>query len=503
MKKSIFLASILALGAGKACAQNIIIINGDDIGYGDLSCNGTSAVATPNVDRVASQGVRFTNVHATSATSTPSRYSLLTGTYAWRSAGRGVAPGDAAMLIKPSDYTIPKMLQRAGYTTAAVGKWHLGLGAKTGAQNWNEKITPALQDIGFDYSYIMAATADRVPCVYIEQGRVVGLDPADPIQVSYTTPFDGEPTGNANPELLTTRSSHGHDQALINGIGRIGYMKGGKSALWVDENIADSITAHAVGFICDQAKAEKPFFLYFATNDIHVPRVPHPRFAGKSGLGVRGDAILEFDYSVGAVLDALDSLGIAGNTLIIITSDNGPVIDDGYVDSSKELLGTHRPSGAMRGGKYSIFEAGTAVPFILRLDGRAHKGVVSDALISQVDLFASLAELTSTELQQGEASDSRALMRALLGGDKVGRDWLVQDAGTRSIIDGRWKYIAPSGGVPYDSYTDIELGNSPQAQLYDMVSDRAEKNNLASKYPKIVGRLASKLAQIESGGQIQ
>ncbi|MEG0656538.1 MAG: arylsulfatase, partial [Mucinivorans sp.] len=461
MKKEILVTSLLvATGALAAIAQtklpNVVYINADDLGYGDISCNGMTRIKTPNVDRVAEQGVRHTNMHVTSATSTPSRFSLLTGKYAWRVNGTGVAPGDAAMIVKDDMKTLPDMMQRAGYTTAAIGKWHLGLGAERGKQNWNGEITPGLKDIGFDYSYIMAATGDRVPCVYIENSRVADLDPNDPISVSYKAPFEGLPTGKNNPEMLKLHPSHGHDQALINGVSRIGYMKGGTSALWRDEDIADRLTSKAVDFIERQAQTDKPFFLYFCTNDIHVPRVPHERFVGKSGMGARGDAILEFDWSVGQVLDVLDSLGLADNTLVIITSDNGPVVDDGYKDRAVELLGDHKPWGNMRGGKYSIFEAGTCVPMVVRMPGRVRAGRVSDAALSNVDIFASLAALVGEELELGEAPDSENHLSSFLGNKRSGRRLIVEDALTRSITCDGWKYIRASDRVRYSKETNTE-----------------------------------------------
>lgn len=490
------LFSTLILAAGAATAQttkqpNIIIINADDLGYGDISCNGSQTVSTPNVDRIGKEGIRYTNMHCTSATSTPSRFSLLTGKYAWRVPGTGVAPGDAAMIVTPAMKTLPAMMQRAGYATGAIGKWHLGLGSERGKQDWNGLITPALTDIGFGYSFIMAATGDRVPCVYIENGRVVGLDPADPIQVSYSTPFSGEPTGKNNPELLRVHPSHGHDQALINGISRIGYMRGGKSALWIDQQIADRITEKALSFIRDNA--QKPFFLYFATNDIHVPRDPNERFVGKSGMGARGDAILEFDWSVGQVLKTLDSLGLTDNTLVILTSDNGPVIDDGYKDQAVELLGNHRPSHDMRGGKYSIFEAGTRVPAVARWGKSIKAGTVSDAAMSQIDLFATLAALVGQPLEADEAPDSQNQLKALLGRDKKGRNHIIQHATSHSITVGEWKYIVPNDNKAYSKLTNTEFGNHPKAQLYNLKNDKGEKNNLAEKYPQKVEQLSALL----------
>lgn len=497
-------ASPAAKAKGKADPQkpNVVIILADDLGFGDIACNGSfNTIATPNVDRLAAKGVRFANAHATAATSTPARYSILTGEYAWRKPGTGIAPGDAAMIVTPQHQTLPEMMQRAGYTTAAIGKWHLGLGDKAGQQDWNGVVTPGLKDIGFDYSYIMAATADRVPCVYIENGKVVGLDlvnhPEDSIHVSYNKPFPGEPTGRKNPELLKMKASHGHDMAIVNGIGRIGYMTGGGNALWVDENIADTITDRAVQFIEREAKKDEPFFLYFCTNDVHVPRSPHERFVGKSGMGPRGDAILQFDWSVGKVLDALDSLGIADNTLVILSSDNGPVVDDGYQDRAVELLGDHKPWGKFRGGKYSIFEAGTRVPAIARWPKRIPAGKVSDAAASQVDWFATLAALTGQELSDGEAPDSRKHLEVWLGKDrKKGRAYIVENAGTLSITVDDWKYIAPSGGAAKDNNVNIELGNSKEPQLYNLVEDMGERNNLAAQYPEKVEALAAMLDKV-------
>lgn len=463
---------------------NVIVIMADDIGYGDLSCYGEKAIHTPNVEKLANQGVRFIDAHSVAATSTPSRYSFLTGHYAWRRTDTGVAPGDAGMIIRPEQYTVADLFKGAGYVTGAVGKWHLGMGDKTGEQDWNELITPGLKDIGFDYSYIMAATGDRVPCVWVENGSVVDLDSEDPIYVSYKTPFHGEPLGKTHPELLTLMKpspDHGHDQAIVNGISRIGYMKGGKKALWKDENINDSIVAHGLAFI--ERNKEHPFFLYFATNDVHVPRVPHPRFAGKSGMGARGDALIEFDWTVGQVMETLERLGLRENTLIVLTSDNGPVVDDGYQDQVVELLGKHRPWGAYRGGKYSSFEAGTRIPFIVSYPGKVKEGV-SKALVSQVDFLASMSELLGVSLTCDQKKDSREQLSTWYGKDKKGRDYVVEQAGSLAVSDGEWKYISPSDKKAYEKLTNTELGNAPQDQLYFLKKDIGEKNNLAGRYPE-------------------
>lgn len=231
---------------------NVILIVADDLGYGDISCYGATRVNTPHVDQLANNGLRFTDAHSVASTSTPSRYSLFTGHYSWRRNDTGIAAGDAGMIIRPEQITIADLFKSAGYTTGAIGKWHLGIGDKTGTQDWNSLVTPGPKDLGFDYSFLMAATGDRVPCVWMENQRVANYDPSAPIKVSYQTPFEGEPLGKDHPELLTKLKpspNHGHNQAIVNGISRIGYMKGGGKALWKDENIADSITVKTIQFI--------------------------------------------------------------------------------------------------------------------------------------------------------------------------------------------------------------------------------------------------------------
>ena len=399
--------SVLASPLYGASSPNVVFLYADDLGYGDLGCYGAMRVKTPNVDRLSEQGLRFTNAHSPAATCTPSRYSLLTGEYAWRQKGTGVLPGNARMIIEPGRTTLASILKKAGYTTGAVGKWHLGLGDEK--LDWNGEIKPGPLEIGFDYCFLIPATGDRVPCVYVEDHRVVGLDPADPIQVSYGEPIGDEPTGKEHAELLKVHPSHGHDQTIVNGISRIGYMSGGKATRWVDEDMADVITDKAVAFV--ERNQSRRFFLYFATHDVHVPRVPHPRFVGKSKMGPRGDAIVQFDACVGRVLDALDRLKLTENTLVILSSDNGPVVDDGYEDQAVEKLGDHKPAGPWRGGKYSNFEGGTRVPFLVRWPGRVKPGT-SEALISQVDFIASFAALTGQSLGRDDAPDSMNVLRS-------------------------------------------------------------------------------------------
>ena len=502
MKSNVFLglgigATLLACSANKQKSEvenpiqrpNVIFLIADDIGYGDLSCNGSKTIHTPNVERLAAQGVRFTDAHSVAATSTPSRYSLFTGHYAWRRNDTGIAAGNAGMVIRPEQPTVADMFRECGYVTGAIGKWHLGLSDRTGGQDWNGFITPGPAYLVFAYSYIMAATGDRVPCVWVENQRIVNLDPNDPIEVSYKEPFPGEPLGKDHPEMLTKLKpspNHGHNQAIVNGISRIGYMKGGKQALWEDENIADSITVKAVQFI-EQHK-DVPFFLYVGTNDAHVPRWPHPRFVGKSGMGPRGDALLQFDWTVGEIMAVLEKAGIAENTLIVLSSDNGPVVDDGYADQAVELLGNHKPWGELRGVKYSSFEAGTRVPFIVSWPAQVKPGV-SNALVSQIDLYASMAGLLGKTLENGAGPDSQNLLNAFLGKDAKGRDYIIEQAGSLCVSDGEWKYISPSKGASYNKLTNTELGNSKEEQLYNLTQDIGEKKNLATEHPEIVAKL--------------
>lgn len=479
----------LILGYATAAQQptrpNIILIYTDDLGYGDISCSGFSAIKTPNIDKLAKNGVRFTNAHATSATCTPSRFSLLTGKYAWRKEGTGIAPGDASLIIPTNITTLPGMLQKAGYNTAVIGKWHLGLGGEKGP-DWNGMISPGPREIGFNYSFLIPATGDRVPCVFVENQQVVGLDKNDPIKVDYVNPVDpAAPTGKKNPELLRMHPSHGHDQTIVNGVSRIGYMKGGTAALWRDEDFAETFLRKARNFIAESKT--KPFFLYFSTHDIHVPRLPHEKFAGKSGMGPRGDVLLQLDWTVGELYKYLEKQKLLSNTLIIFSSDNGQVIDDGYKDQAVEKLGNHKPGGNFRGGKYSAFEAGTRVPFIVSWKGKVRPGKISDALFSQVDLYASLAKLVSMPVEKGMAPDSRDYLSTLLNQQAVSREYLVEQSlnSTLSLIRDKWKYIEPSNGPAVNKNTNTELGNSQSPQLYDLSTDPGEKTNVAEKFPDI------------------
>ncbi len=456
---------------------NVVIVYLDDLGYGDVGAYGASALKTPNFDKLAEGGIRFTDGHATSATCTPSRYGLLTGVYPWRNKDAKILPGTAPLIISTEQITIPKVFKGKGYYTGIVGKWHLGLG--NGAVDWNKRVSPGPNEVGFDYAYIMAATQDRVPTVYIDNGNVDNLDPNDPIEISYNHNFDEQPTGKDNPELCEMMWHHGHNNTIVNGIPRIGFMKGGKAACWKDIDMADHFLAKAQAYV--KAHKNEPFFLVYTMQQPHVPRTPHPRFAGKSGMGPRGDAIVEADWCLGEFMKTLEEEGVLENTLIIFSSDNGPVINDGYYDNAVEKLGEHTPSGIYRGGKYSLFEAGTRVPFITYWKGKIQPAV-SGALVCQVDILASLSKLIDSDLT---TPDSRDYLNVFMGKSEEGRESLVLEAASRTAFrQGQWALIPPYNGPAVAKNVNIELGNDSQWQLYGLKEDASQQKNVASENPE-------------------
>ncbi len=492
MKTTLFFLCLLTVFAvGAQPVPNVIIICADDLGYGDLSCYGADKITTPAIDRLAASGIRFTNGHSTSATCTPSRYAMMTGIYPWRRKGTGILPGDAALVVPVDKISLPALFKSAGYETGIVGKWHLGLG-ETVSKNWNAPIAKGPNDLGFNYSFIFPATADRVPTVFLENQLVTALDSSDPIAVDYNRKLGDDPTGREQPWLLKLKASpnQGHDGTIVNGIGRIGFMTGGKLARWTDEEMPLTFLEKARTFI--GANKDRPFFLVYNLTEPHVPRMPSTMFKGKSGLGLRGDAILQLDWAVGEIRKDLERLGLLDNTLIIFTSDNGPVLDDGYQDGAVTQQNGHRPAGPFRGGKYSLFEAGTRIPFLVSWPSTIKPGV-SDALVCQMDWLRSFASLLKKPLAAGEAGDSYDVLPALLGQSATGRPHLVEQADALALVSGKWKYIPANNLVPYKPLTDTETGGSSQPQLYDLSIDPGERNNLAAKQPAVCRQLQALL----------
>lgn len=479
---------LVAAQAAPPAKPNIVVIMADDLGYGDVGCNGAkpALVKTPNIDRLAAQGRRFTSGYCSASTCTPTRYSLLTGTYAFRTPGTGVAPPNGPALIKPGTETVASILKRAGYATAVIGKWHLGLGDP--APDWNGELKPGPLEIGFDECLLLPTTNDRVPQTYVKNHRVRDLDPADPLWVGDVQPSPDHPTGISHRDTLRMDWSHGHNNSIHNGIGRIGFYTGGAKARFRDEDLADEWVKEARRWI--GANKERPFFLYFASHDIHVPRMPHERFQGQTPMGFRGDAIVEFDWQVGEIMKALDEQALTENTLVILCSDNGPVLDDGYQDGAVEKLGDHQPAGPYRGGKYSVFEGGTRTPFITRWPGHIEPGV-SDEIVCTVDFAASFAALAGVALPDDACRDSHNVLDALLGkpGAK-GRDLLVQqdnNGNKLGLRQGDWKLVRG--------------GKKEKVQLFNLARDPGEQTDVSAQEPDRLRALQALLDKLVADGR--
>lgn len=482
---------------------NVIVIMADDLGYGDVSCYGASAFKTPHIDKLAAEGIRFTSGYCSASTCTPTRYSMLTGTYAFRGKRTGIAPPNAPAIIQPGTETIASILKQAGYATAVIGKWHLGLGGKTGP-DWNGQLKPGPLEIGFDTCFLLPTTNDRVPQVYVQDHRVLNLDPADPLWVGSKKPSPDHPTGKTHRHTLKMDWSHGHNSTIHNGISRIGFYTGGHAARFRDEDLADKWVEKSVEFI--EQNKDKPFFLFFSSHDIHVPRMPHERFQGKTPLGFRGDSIVQLDWCVGELMKTLDRLKLSENTLVVFCSDNGPVLDDGYKDEAIEKIGNHRAAGPYSGGKYSVYEGGTRTPFITHWKGRIQPGL-SDELVCTIDLAASLAALTKQSLSNESCLDSFNVLAALLGKKNAkGRDHLIQQdngkSGTYALRADQWKLHRYDRKIARNIVVEAQLSSTkvPQYQLFNLKDDPTEKTNVIEKHPEIADRLKKQLANIIQQG---
>ncbi|MFM7208171.1 MAG: sulfatase family protein [Planctomycetaceae bacterium] len=490
----VLLAAVLGSSVAAAADRppNVVVIMADDLGWGDLSCYGATAVQTPHCDRLAREGRRFTSGYCSASTCTPTRYSFLTGEYAFRRKGTGIAPPNGPAIIQPGTPTFASVLQEAGYATAVVGKWHLGLGLPPGP-DWNGVLAPGPLEIGFDRCLLLPTTNDRVPQVFVEDHRVRNLDPADPLWVGDTKPSPDHPTGVDQRSRLRMDWSKGHNDTVHDGIGRIGFFTGGTKARFRDGDLADAWAAEAVRWI--EAHAREPFFLFLASHDIHVPRVPHERFRGATDMGPRGDCIVEFDWTVGQVTAALDRLGIAGDTIVIVCSDNGPVLDDGYKDDAVEKLGNHRPAGPFRGGKYGVFEGGTRTPFIVRWPGRVAPGV-SDEIVCTLDLCRSMATMAGAKIMDAAFPDAVDVSAALLGTGVGRRSLLQQDngqSGRFGFREGAWKLVREPVAAAKKT-----AGRRPAVRdvLYDLDADPGETTDVSAGHPDVVRRLGAELDRL-------
>ena len=505
----VFYATVNPTAAAPTTSQpNIVIILADDLGYGDLGCYGATKIKTPNLDRLAAEGVRFTQGYAPSSTCTPSRFSLMTGEYAWRQKDRknSILDGDAPLCIEPGRLTLPALLHRAGYQTGIVGKWHLGLGDGQTPVDFNREIKPGPLEVGFDYCYIIPATVDRVPNVWIENHRVVGLDPADPITVSYATNISDGPTGWEHPELLKQKADKQHSGTIINGISRIGFMKGGRAARFKDDELATTVVNQSVKFI--EQHRGSPFFLEAALFEPHVPRVAKPSLVGTRECGIRGDVIEQIDWETGEIMQALKRLNLEKNTLVILSSDNGAILFDGYYDHSFEDLNGHQPTGGLRGWKYLVFEGGCRVPLIARWPEQI-KPRVTGQIFNLVDFLATLAGITGQPVSPALAPDSLDLSSVLLG---TTTNQLRDNTVLHGISDtlalrwGDWKFIpanttAKTGGMGQGADaadSRFAANHITKPMLFNLATDPGERTNLFALFPQKAAELSQRLTAIKN-----
>lgn len=514
MKKAVSTFTILAcLGAiffgcgqlyaagqgGDETKPNVVIIYADDLGFGDLGCYGATMVKTPNIDKLASQGRMFTDMHVASSVCTPSRYALLTGQYPFRVGSYGPVFDQQDLLIDPDRLTVADVMKKSGYATAVIGKWHLGFGE--GKPDWNGELKPGPLELGFDYYFGMPTVNSHPPFVYVENHRVVGLEPDDPIVY-------GKP---AETRVFDEKMN-------------IEKMGGAKAAhqIYDDELVGTTLTNKAVDWI--KSNKDKPFFLYFATTNIHHPFTPHPRFKGTSKAGRYGDFIHELDWIVGEVMNTLEQENLAENTLLIFTSDNGGMMNRGGQDA---VAAGHRLNGKLLGFKFDAWEGGHRVPMIVRWPGKVKARTKSDQLVSNIDFLHSLASLVGYELQPGDAPDSYDLLPVLLGSTKKElRDHLVLAAFQKSHLSlrkGDWMFIGAQagggftmknpgdhgfGGPPALKFagevnSDVVDGklkpDAPPQQLYNLEKDLYQAVNVIRESPDVAREMKDMLDRIVNG----
>ncbi len=458
-----------ARAADTARPRNVIFILSDDPGYGDFGCYGATLVKTPNIDKLAASGRRFTDFHAAPCCSA-ARYGLMTGQYNWRRDVPGVLPGNAPLTIPLNTPTLATVMKSAGYVTGGVGKWHLGMGDEK--TNFNKDLKPGPLEIGFDSFFGFPATQDRVPCVYFEDHRVVGLDPADPIRVAFQE--------NAKQPGMTDNIAGRH---------RIGWMSGGKAALWDDETMGKVLLDKTLSYI-DQNK-NRPFFLYFASHCVHAPSIPSAQFVGSSNLSRRADELQELDWTVGQIVDTLAKLNLTDDTLLIFTSDNGS-----WLTKETGTAGIHHPNGPYRGVKFTVYEGGHREPLIVSWPKHVPAGTVCDEPLDIVDFVSTFAAMTN-QPRPDSGPDSQNAWPAILG-EKL--EHPVHDTmlfGTArdklAVRQGPWKLIPMRQNDTGHWTKDKNVKPGPELQLYNLADDPGEANNLASKNPEKVKELQAAL----------
>lgn len=477
---------------------NVVFIFVDDLGYGDLGCYGATKVQTPNIDRLAKEGRMFTDAHSASAVCTPSRYALLTGEYPLRgNNGKGIwgpCSHTQPLLIDTNKLTLGQLFKNKGYSTAVIGKWHLGFG--TGKTDWNKPLRPGPLELGFDYYFGVPKVNSGYPYVYVENDRIVGWDPDDPLV------FGGKPASPTPtfPEATAGRKTPNKFSGALKA-----------HQIYDDERTATLLTEKASKWI--KENKQNPFFLYFATTNVHHPYTPNPRFKGTSQCGLYGDFIHELDWMVGEVIKCLEENNLSDNTLLIVTSDNG-----GMLNTATQLTwkAGHEMNGDLLGFKFGAWEGGHRVPFIARWPGKIEAGSTSNQLICTVDMLCTFAALTGQELATNDARDGVNVLPALVGNpDESLRDYLIlapRHSKNLAVRKGKWMYIGAQGdgGFGYNpkahakggagavgfsgrENSDIENGkikeDAPPAQLYNLETDVEQTSNLYRQYPEIVKKM--------------
>ncbi|QHI68752.1 sulfatase family protein [Tichowtungia aerotolerans] len=463
------ITAILCFAAGIAVAghPNVVLIVADDLGYGDLSCyGGEGRIETPNCDRLAEEGCRFTQAYTAASVCTPARYSLLTGRYPWRTWLKKGVVGNTPALIDPDDFTIADLFKTAGYKTAAIGKWHIGFGDRGQKDlDWNADIPKGPCEIGFDTFFGMPVSHFYPPYVYIENRHVYNLDPADPLSLEW-------PKGGGMP-----------------------VQHGGTAASYKQEEAGRELAQRACDFIVEnchpQTANPKPFFLYYAAIEPHTPFSPHPDYHGKSDAGLYGDFVMQFDDGVGRIFHTLEKQGIAENTIVILTSDNGGIsVNNGHFKNNNIY---YNPNVPLRGDKGDALEGGLRIPFLICWPGTVKPGMVSDEVICQTDLLAAFADLLDTPVPEGAAEDSRNILDALKGGKAPDEPIVLQSrAGFHALRQGEWIYL----DVEHEGdYTSTGKGGTP-GQLYKLSDDLHQDDNLYARHPERVRSMLRQLNQI-------